>query len=32
MDGLETRQQVFILAATNRPGKKEEHHTNAFIK
>ena len=21
MDGLETRQQVFILAATNRPGR-----------
>ena len=24
MDGLETRQQVFIMAATNRPGKKED--------
>jgi hypothetical protein len=27
MDGLEARQQVFIMAATNRPGKKK-HHTN----
>lgn len=28
MDGLETRQQVFIMAATNRPGKKEECKTD----
>ena len=28
MDGLETRQQVFIMAATNRPGKKEEYKTD----
>ena len=27
MDGLETRQQVFIMAATNRPGKKEDYKT-----
>lgn len=29
MDGLETRRQVFILAATNRPGGLEEHGTDA---
>lgn len=28
MDGLEARQQVFIMAATNRPGKKEDHLTD----
>lgn len=29
MDGLETRQQVFIMAATNRPGKTEVYETEA---
>ena len=30
MDGLETRQQVFIMAATNRPGKKEQKTNEEF--